>query len=544
MVLSILMASVALVVQPSMPDPPAPGSPELLTTAERSGYRATSTHAEALAQLDAIAARFPLARRLRMGTTHEGREIPVLVIADPPVGSAEQARLAALQGRPTVLLFGNIHAGECDAKEALGILARQLAEGDPIIRSLVVSIAPIYNADGNERVGPPATRRPGQDGPELGCGVRENAQGLDLNRDFVKVAAPETRALIDFMNRWDPLVIADGHTTNGSNHRYLMTYAGPKSPAGDPSLVSLSRDRFMPEVARRFHDRTGHHSFWYGNFEGAFGDADRGQTRWETFPAEARFGTTYIGLRGRLSVLTESYSYAPYRDRVLGQLAFFRAILESAAAQREDLIRIAREADKRAVRLGADAADEVAIRSKAQPRPGGATILGFVEETRGGRSVSTGVPRDVRVELWDLFVPEQTVRRPRGYAILHDPGGVIDALRVHGIAVHQTTAETTADAETFRIRSAKPASRPFQGWIPLTIEAETSPDSITLPAGTWIVSTAQPLSNLVVYLLEPESEDGLATWNFFDGALSPELGTDSGKPYPVVRLLGEPPQPR
>jgi len=537
-IVTMLAAWFVVASPPAMPDPPAPVASELLTIAERSGYRATSSHADVVAQLDAIAARYPIARRVRMGTTHEGRDIPVLVIADPPVGSAEEARLAASNGRPTVLLFGNIHAGECDAKEALGILARQLVEGDPIVRSLVVAIAPIYNADGNERVGPTAVHRPGQVGPEQGCGVRENAQGLDLNRDFIKVAAPETRALIDFMNRWDPLVIADGHTTNGSNHRYLMTYAGPKSPAGDESIIALSRERFMPEVARLFHERTGHHSFWYGNFEGAFGDADRGQTRWETFPAEARFGTTYIGLRGRLSVLTESYSYATYRDRVLGQLAFFRAILDTAVAQREDLIRITREADERAVRLGKAAADQVAIRSKAQARPGGATILGFVEEVRSGRSVSTGEPKDVRVELWDLFIPERTVRRPRAYAILRDPGGVIDALRAHGIAMRQTTAETTVDAETFLIRSAKPASRPFQGRIPIAIDADTSRGSVTLPAGTWIVSTAQPLGHLVVYLLEPGSEDGLATWNFFDPAIQGEPAAD--RPYPVVRLLSDP----
>ena len=38
-------------------------------------------------------------------------------------------------------------------------------------------------------------------------------------------------------------------------------------------------------------------------------------------------------------------------------------------------------------------------------------------------------------------------------------------------------------------------------------------------AGTLVVRTAQPLGNLAVYLLEPRSEDGLATWNFFDEGL-------------------------
>ena len=52
-----------------------------------------------------------------------------------------------------------------------------------------------------------------------------------------------------------------------------------------------------------------------------------------------------------------------------------------------------------------------------------------------------------------------------------------------------------------------------------------------MPAGTLMVRTAQPLGTLAVYLLEPRSEDGLATWNFFDAELK------QGGDFPVSRLL-------
>src|SRR5262249_8847715 len=141
--------------------------------------------------------------------------------------------------------------------------------------------APIYNADGNERVS--KTNRPGQVGPEEGMGIRENAQGLDLNRDAIKAEAPETAALLRAFNDWDPALFIDTHTTNGSYHRYILTYAGVKSPAGDPTLVDFTRDKMLPAIADEFHRRTGQDSFWYGNFEGEFGDAQRGHTRWESF---------------------------------------------------------------------------------------------------------------------------------------------------------------------------------------------------------------------------------------------------------------------
>src|SRR5438445_259163 len=88
-------------------------------------------------------------------------------------------------------------------------------------RSGYRATAPIYDADGNERVA--KTNRPGQVGPEEGMGQRANARGLDLNRDFIKLEAPETQGLVRFLNEWNPHLFIDTHTTNGSYHRYTIT---------------------------------------------------------------------------------------------------------------------------------------------------------------------------------------------------------------------------------------------------------------------------------------------------------------------------------
>src|SRR5208282_119367 len=131
------------------------------------------------------------------GRSAEGRSIPLLIVADPPVKTAAQA---ARSGKLVCLVIGNIHAGEVCGKEALPMLLRDTFAGPhpPLLKDLILAIAPIYNADGNERVS--KTNRRGQVGPEEGMGQRTNARGLDLNRDFVKLEAPETRALVRFMN--------------------------------------------------------------------------------------------------------------------------------------------------------------------------------------------------------------------------------------------------------------------------------------------------------------------------------------------------------
>ena len=164
-----------------------------LTVAEKSGFKATSQFQEVVDFCNQLAKMSPLVRQTTMGTTTEGRKLPLLILADPPVATPEEARKS---GKLIIYVQGNIHAGEVDAKEALLMLAREIAtQPHPaLLKNLVLLIAPIFNADGNERFS--RTNRPGQVGPEEGMGVRANAQGFDLNRDFIKLESPEVRALV------------------------------------------------------------------------------------------------------------------------------------------------------------------------------------------------------------------------------------------------------------------------------------------------------------------------------------------------------------
>jgi murein tripeptide amidase MpaA len=151
-------------------------SPRPLTRAERTGYAETSRHADVVLFLDTLARLAPNAIRLQtLGTTAEGRAIPLVVASRPAVASpAEAARL----GRAVVYVQADIHAGEVEGKEALQMLLRDLAldPGPNLLDSLVLLAAPVYNADGNERVRPQAVNRAEQRGPEL-VGQRPNARG-------------------------------------------------------------------------------------------------------------------------------------------------------------------------------------------------------------------------------------------------------------------------------------------------------------------------------------------------------------------------------
>ncbi len=496
---------------------------DLLTVAEKSGFRATARHAEVVDLCERLARSSPLVRPIELGKSGEGRSLPLLIVADPPVSTPAEAKAS---GKLVVFLLGNIHAGEVCGKEALPMLVRDLiARPDhPLLKHLILAVAPIYNADGNERVS--KDNRPGQVGPEEGMGRRANAAGLDLNRDFMKLEAPETRALVRFLTEWDPHLTIDTHTTNGSHHRYTITYEGPKNPAGDPRLIAFSRSRLFPEAGGSLERRSGYRSFFYGNFEDD-------HTRWTSFPATPRFGTTYIGLRDRLSVLSEAYSYAPFKDRVLATRDFCLALLEFADGHRDEIRILLDDARRRTIAAGLEPGDRVAIRSKPRAFPGKVDVLGFVEREVGGKRVATAQPRDYPCAIEQDFAADLEVSRPFAYLIPPGSGRVVETLLAHGIRVESLKEEVRLGVEVETVTDFARDVRPSEGHRMIRVnDSRVARRDRTFPAGTLVVRTAQPLGSLAVYLLEARSDDGLLAWNFLDDALAPGRESD----HPIARM--------
>jgi hypothetical protein len=496
----------------------AQSSSGLQTVAEKSDYRASGRHADVMAFCDQLAKAAPLVRQASLGESAEKRRLPLLILSDPPVATAEEARRS---GKLVVFVLANIHAGEVDGKEAVLMLARDwslpkpVGSAEAILKQLVVVIAPIFNADGNERIS--VENRRAQNGPVEGVGIRANAQGFDLNRDFVKLETPEVRALIRALNEWDPGVFIDCHTTNGSYHRYTLTYEGGRCPAGDAGLIAFTRDAMLPDVTRRLQQKTGFRSWFYGNF-----NADR--SRWETVSPTPRYGTHYVGLRNRIAILSESYSHASFKDRVLASRGFVESICEYAAEHRDDI-----QARLRAARTALQ--KQIVIRHEpiALGRP--VNILGWVETTQNGRRVRTDQPKDYEVFYFGDDKPLVTVTRPRGYLLAANLIAVRENLERHGIRMERLSdPQRERKVEIYRVEKLTKAAA-FQRHQPVTLEVTKRAENRRFDGGWLHINTEQPLTALATYLLEPQSVDGLATWNFFDDALI------EGADYPILRLV-------
>ena len=331
----------------------------LRTVAESSDHRRTSTHADVMAFIEALA---PLTDRMyvsTMGTSAEGREIPVLVLSADRRFTPEAAHEAARrEGRPVVLILCNIHAGEVEGKEAALMLARDVTTG-PLARLMqgaTVVLVPLYNPDGNDRIDPKhraldLVRMDGQVGPEGGVGTRYTGEGINLNRDYTKLEAVESRLLAACFGAWNPHVFVDSHTSDGSLHAYALTFdtahtllAGPREP------ILYARDTMLPAIARTLEARTGLRTWFYGNFR----DNEDPESGWETYPGLPRYGSHYRGLTGRLDVLLEAYSYSPFPDRVKVTYEIFVEILDYAAAHGREIVDLCDRAAADTVARGRD----------------------------------------------------------------------------------------------------------------------------------------------------------------------------------------------
>jgi murein tripeptide amidase MpaA len=507
------------------------------TTAERSGFTQTSRHADVVAFIAELQRRSPAVRLERLATSAEGREVPLMVIGNPAPASPAELRGDA---RAVVYLQANIHGGEVEGKDAALMVARDVALGRTptgYLDRLVILIAPVFNPDGNERIS--SRNRTAQRGPAGGVGERYNGQNLDLNRDGMKLETPEVRGLVQVLNRWDPIFFLDSHTHNGSYHQEPVTWVWGLNPNGDSAILRYSVEELFPAITARMRDTYRIATVPHGDFV----DPRDPQRGWIPLGPEPRYLSNYVGLRNRIAVLNEQYPYVDFETRVRGAYAMFLAFLDHLYANRDALVRMVRDADRRAVTRGlAPAAEDgFAVATDTQPIARRLTIQGYEMEITEGAGGRTRVRPTERTRTYaDVpylarFGPARTVRYPRGYLVAVPDRAVLDNLLAHGIVVERLREPATLTVEAFTVREVATERRPNQGHWPTLIKGDYAPLERAFPAGTYYVPTAQTLGPLAAALLEPESGDGLVFWSFFDRHLAPQFGGPP-PPFPVYKL--------
>lgn len=489
----------------------------LTTVAERSGFSETGRYEEVTALCDAFARKYPKAVRCTtFGTTPEGRPMKALVASTSGALTPEQAQR---RGLPVVLIQGGIHAGEIDGKDAGFLALREVLEGraaNGALDRLVWVFVPVFNVDGHERFG--AWNRPNQRGPKE-MGWRTTAQNYNLNRDYLKADTPEMQAMLQLVQRWDPLVTVDLHATNGAQFEHDISIQVEPVHAGDAGLRTAGlalRTGVIDDLAKQGSLPLPYYP--------SFVVQDDPTSGFEDGVPPPRFSHGYFLLRNRIAMLVETHSWKEYPVRVRITRNTVVSVLEHVARDGASWLTTAKQADIAAASLGgrqepltyvaAPAARTVEFRGYAYTRTtsdvSGALMTRYDETT----------PQVWKVPLKDDIRPGIVIEAPgAGYLVpAAEAAWVAAVLKTHGVEYRLLGKAWQGDAQVFRATKSSFGSASVETHQRLTVEGDWTRESRATPAGALFVPIAQPRARLVMALLEPKAPDSLLAWGRFNNA--------------------------
>lgn len=516
------------------PEPQVPA--DWQTRAEKTGYRQTARYDETIAYSRKLDDASPLIRYQSFGKSGEGRDLPLLLVAEGDTFSPQAARKA---GKAVLLIQACIHPGEPDGKDAGLALLRDIAVTKTrkgLLGKVVVLYMPIYNVDGHERFGP--YNRINQNGPEE-MGWRANATNLNLNRDYMKLDAPETRAWMKVWNEWKPDLLIDCHVTNGADYRYDITYIYEHHQHVPKAIQDWHRDAFDGRIFPAT-EKAGSLLAQYMLFRDNR-DPSKGI---DAFIMPPRFSTGYTPLRNSPGLTIETHMLKDYRTRVRGTYDLLMYTLEELNRNTETLLRAVRQSEEEAIQLGRsfDPSKLVPLSVEFTDKSAPFHLKGVeaqtdISEVSGkGRVVFGSKPVDYTVPFYDDTRVTNAVASPLYYIIPPQWKDVIEVAAAHGLRLQRLSAPAEIEVESYRFSDVKWASRPFEGRLRVSYKTSTVLERRKYLAGSILIPLAQPSSRVALQLLEPDAPDSFVSWGFFNAIFEQK---EDAEDYKLEKLARE-----
>jgi hypothetical protein len=513
--------------------------PDLLTTGEKSDWNLTAPYAEAVEISHRLEKASNQVKVLNIGTTPEGRTMIALVVSKDHAFTPEAA---ARTNKVVIMIQSGIHAGEIEGKDTVLMLVRDMTITKKYAAWLdkaIFVIIPVFNVDGHEYFS--AYNRPQQNGPR-DTGLRNTAQRLNLNRDYIKADTPEMRAWLHIFNTWNPDFHIDNHVTDGSDMQYDVTWDMARNQDIAEPAGAWVREKFIPELDKRMA-ADGHLVAPYGALRGA------GNSReffMEVF--SPRYSHLYVALQDRPSLLVETHSLKAARTRAWANYDIMRHSIDTILLDPEALRKAVRDADKEmAARAGDRSAPPVYLAgtvstAKSRPLVYLALKQGQVASEVTGAMTNRYLaePDNIQTVIHDQIDTTLEAQMPLGYLIPAAWKQIADLLALHGVEMERTPKPLTGEFETYRFSAITWTGGPQEGHIMLgNFDARLVKEKMTLPQGSYWVPMKQRRARLILATLEPQAPDSFARWGLmypvFEGG-----GGRGGRGGAPAEYLSEP----
>jgi len=505
------------------------------TLAEQTDYHKTWSYADTIAYCQKLDKASDKIVYKSIGKSNQGRDIPLVIASEDGAFTPEAARK---KGKAVIFIQAGIHPGEIDGKDAGLALLRDavITKTLPnLLKDVVILYVPIYSVDGHENFNP--YMRINQNGPDE-MGFRGNANYLNLNRDYMKADAPETRAWLGLWNEWNPDFFIDCHVTDGADFQYNVTYEYAHFQEVSPLLKNWMDEHFDGKVVPKIESE-GNILTHYVEFAGR--EVTGGIA---TFIATPRFATGYTPLRNRNGLLIETHSLKSYRSRVRGTYDTLRYTIEEIAATKASLLDANKKVDEETVERGKTYDPNrqypltLAVTDKSTP-------LAFkgveykIEDSAisGGRMITYGTaPLNITIPRFDEGKVVTSVDPPLYYIVPVEWADVINVLKIHGVKLDTLKKPLTIEVESYKLTQPKWATASFEGRINVTCKPERIKETRTFPVGSIVVPMAQEAANVAIHLLEPNGPDSFVTWGFFNAVFEQK---EYGEGYVIEKLARE-----
>jgi len=455
------------------------------------------------------------------------------------------------RSKPTFLLIGSQHGSEQSAKEAALSIVRDLAMGElkPLLKKLNFLIIPQANPYGNW------------------FNQRRNEQDLDLNRDHVKLEAPEVEAIHHVFRTWMPEVTMDVHEKGDSYYRVSIGCVSNASITLE--IQKFSRETILAEVEKNLKkkritfqeylitQRMGIDSSAGVSYRSE--DMGREETMKRYSTTDLNDGRNSLGIYETLSFIQEGSSrrdIPTLKERTRWQYFGIRFFAESIARHGDEvnsLVRILREKllEKAKVYSEKDMVHLRMMYARDEKEPE-LTIKKFerldtpirgvlkVDKKAGDPLTMADMapyPYPSRYKVVEEVVknwfpnvePSVSIPRPLGYIIPAKHQDIVETMLRHDIKLEIFTQDIPLEVEVYLVSDVVPAK--YDYLPPQKIDVEKNVLQTIVKKGDFYASCAQAGANLIPCLLEPQSQYGfIRYWKF-------KLVPEKGNIFPFYRFI-------
>ena len=474
----------------------------------------TPTYEEIIAYYSYLSGLSPFISMKMAGKTDSGKNLHEIVLSK--YGFEPDA--IKKKNLPVLLINNGIHPGEpCGIDASILLVKKVISEPalTSLLDSVVIVIIPVYNIGGT--LNRSATSRANQLGPEQ-YGFRGNARNYDLNRDFIKADAANTRSFHQIFTKWDPDIFVDTHTSNGADYQYTMTLIATQGDKLGAIGQKFLEEDMIPALYRSMEEKNWEMIPYV--YSVSLETPDQGIMAFLDYP---RYSSGYAALHHTWSFMPEAHMLKPYRDRVYSTLAFLESMASFIRANSLK-IQIVRKAWKHATRTQTNFPLQYKLNKK---KVDSLSFKGYTAAYKTSKVTGQDrlyydreKPFTKNIPYYKHYDSTVVVAKPAAYVIPQGYTEIIEKLKEQKIFMYPIAEAQNLEVEKYKITGYQTSKSAYEGhYVHSDIRVEAFKTTQTFEVGDIIVPTDQEAVRFIVETLEPHAPDSYFAWNFFDAIL-------------------------